>query len=208
MPPARLRFLSRQLFCRAGALAALLALWGGAWSFAEEIGEDRALAGLRDGGYVIYLRHADRFAGPKENLTRLSSRADFADCASQRNLTPQGREDAKAIGRYLLGSGIPIGRVVANAQCRTRDTAMLAFGRAELEPRVFDVSFVRNLLTQRQPAGSNLVVVGNDWQMRELSGIDLGRGEAVIIRPEESRGFEVVARFDLEDWKEAASAVW
>ena len=48
---------------------------------------------LREGGYVLYLRHTS--TDFSQNDSRMTS---FDDCASQRNLTDQGRDEAPAIG--------------------------------------------------------------------------------------------------------------
>src|SRR5688572_32810602 len=55
----------------------------------------------------------------------------FEDCASQRPLTDKGRDEARAIAGHLKRLGIPIDRVYASPYCRTVETAMLAFGKAE-----------------------------------------------------------------------------
>src|SRR5205823_3745128 len=50
---------------------------------------------------------------------------------TQRNLSPKGREDARAIGRAFHDLGIPVGRVLASPMCRTEETARLIFGQSE-----------------------------------------------------------------------------
>lgn len=51
---------------------------------------------LREGGYVLYLRHAA--TDFSQNDTRMTS---YEDCGNQRNLTEKGRADARAIGRHV-----------------------------------------------------------------------------------------------------------
>jgi phosphohistidine phosphatase SixA len=57
-------------------------------------------------------------------------------CAGELMLTPRGRRDAEAIGKVFVSRGLGPERlnVVSSAMCRARDTAMLAFGKAELDP--------------------------------------------------------------------------
>ena len=57
--------------------------------------------------------------------------ASFEDCANQRPLTDKGRDEARAIAGHLKRLRIPIDRVYASPFCRTVETAMLAFGKAE-----------------------------------------------------------------------------
>src|SRR5437763_387827 len=81
---------------------------------------------LRQGGYVLYLRHAS--TDFSQNDARMTS---YEDCTNQRNLTDKGRAEARALGEQLRRLAIPIGPVYASPFCRTMETARLAFGRAE-----------------------------------------------------------------------------
>jgi len=169
----------------------------------NEYREHWAIVALQRGNQVIYMRHADRFAGPKENLSAASTPHEYLDCSTQRNLTPKGREQARELGRLWRALNIPVGKVYANAQCRTRDTAELAFGKAEVDPRIFDIAFVRALLLQTPTDGTNTILVGNDYQLHELTGLDLGKGEAALIAPDGRGGIKVVTVLELDDWPDA-----
>lgn len=173
-----------------------------------ELDEARAIAELQKGGHVVYLRHAARFSGPRDNLDRWSSAAQFADCRNQRNLTPRGQEQARELGAYWRQLKIPVERVIASAQCRTRDTAILAFGAAQVDARLFDVDFLRLLAQEPVPAGTNTVIVGSDFQLRELTGVDLGYAEAALLKPDGKGGVTVAARLELDDWEDAAVPSW
>ncbi len=189
-------------------VGALMAFGCVAWAIDEEIGETQAIARLQEGGNVVYLRHANRLPGPKESLSIASSAAEFADCRWQRNLSPLGQEEARELGESWEELGIPVGQVIASAQCRTRDTALIAFGHADLDKRLFDLDFVRTLLQQAPAAHTNTIVVGSDFQLRELMGVELAFTEAAIIRPNGRDGISVVARLDLQDWEEALDGDW
>lgn len=211
--PSRRQHGRRNLWMRGflrlfGGFAGVLALGCGAFALDREFDEARAIKALQEGGYVVYLRHADRYKGPKEALNQHSSPAAFADCSNQRNLTPKGRAQAQALGRYFRELSISFDRVVANAQCRTRDTAMLALGHVQLDPRIYDPVFVRDILSTPRGDGANTLLVGNDYQFDTLTGIELGRAEAAIVRPDAMGGFQLVARLDLNDWREAAEPGW
>lgn len=191
--------------------AGVLALGCGAWAIDNELDEAHAIRSLQKGGYVVYLRHADRYKGPKEALNQYSSPAEFADCSVQRNLTPKGREQAQSLGRYFRELAIPVDRIIANAQCRTRDTAFLAFGQVEdlqLDPRVYDPGFVRQILATPPAAATNTIVVGNDFQFIKLTGIQLGRADAVVVQPDGKGSFTILAKLELDDWQEAAEPGW
>jgi broad specificity phosphatase PhoE len=61
--------------------------------------------------------------------------SDLSRCETQRNLDEQSRAEARAIGQAVRALGIPVGAVLSSGYCRTRDTAALAFGRAERAKR-------------------------------------------------------------------------
>jgi len=83
------------------------------------------LGRLREGGYVLYLRHTS--TDFSQNDSRMTS---FEDCTTQRNLTDKGRAEARALGEHVKRLKIPIGEVLASPFCRTMETARLAFGKA------------------------------------------------------------------------------
>ena len=62
----------------------------------------------------------------------------YEDCRLQRNLTDQGREDARAISRAISALRIPIGDVLSSPFCRTMETGRLMFGRATATVAVRD----------------------------------------------------------------------
>src|SRR5215468_9222739 len=86
---------------------------------------------LRSGGYVLYFRHTSTDFGQNDDKM-----TGYEDCATQRNLTQRGRDEARAIGAAIHRIGVPVDRVLASPFCRTRETAELIFGRATVDPRV------------------------------------------------------------------------
>jgi broad specificity phosphatase PhoE len=77
-------------------------------------------------GAVILFRHAIAPGGGDPAGFRLG------DCATQRNLDTQGREQARRIGEQLRWKGVPVTAVWASQWCRTKETAALAFPRLKL----------------------------------------------------------------------------
>ena len=157
---------------------------------------------LRDGGYVLYLRHASTDFG--QNDARMTS---FEDCERQRNLTDRGRDEARAIGEHVKRLKIPIGEVLASPFCRTMETARLAFGRATatndvrggpVEAARYEP--LRKLLSSAVPKGTNRVISSHGNPFAALAGPPyLAEGEIAVVRPEGER-FSVVARIRLSDW--------
>jgi len=165
---------------------------------------------LRAGGYIIYFRHTSTDFG--QNDDRMTG---FEDCASQRNLTDQGRDEARAVGVSLRELGIPVGDVLASPFCRTMETAQLMFGRAAATPSVRGgpaqpdsadrYTELRRLLGMPVARGANLVIVSHGNPFRAVVGGDyLAEGEAAIIKAEASGAFSVVAHVRKDEWKSLA----
>jgi phosphohistidine phosphatase SixA len=78
---------------------------------------------LRQGGLVVAFRHAlapGTFDPPAFKL---------GDCKTQRNLSEDGRAQARRIGAWFRGHGLTPKRVRSSPWCRCLDTAQLAFGQ-------------------------------------------------------------------------------
>ena len=114
-------------------------------------------------------------------------------CSTQRNLSEQGRRDARAIGAAFRKRGIPLGPVLSSRWCRCLDTARLAFGRVEQAP-MLDSMFRDSEAAARakrrevldkvaayrdQP---NLVLVTHDVNIRALVDEYVAQGEIVVAR--------------------------
>ena len=89
---------------------------------------DDVAARLSAGGVVIAFRHAlapGTFDPPEFRL---------GDCRTQRNLSEDGREQARRIGRWFEARGLVPREVSSSPWCRCVDTAQLAFGRYRVDP--------------------------------------------------------------------------
>jgi len=75
---------------------------------------------LKSGGQVVIMRHAATVPNVPDTLG--------SGCATQRNLSEAGREDARRIGAAFRARGIAVEDVRASVWCRCMDTARLAFG--------------------------------------------------------------------------------
>ena len=82
---------------------------------------------LKGGGQVVLMRHAVTTpgVGDPEGMR-------LADCATQRNLSDEGRAHAKQVGEAFRARKIPVGQVLSSPWCRCLETARLAFG---IEPQ-------------------------------------------------------------------------
>jgi broad specificity phosphatase PhoE len=126
------------------------------------------------------------------------------DCATQRNLSEEGRRDARRIGDTFRSRGIPVGRVLSSPWCRCLETARLAFGAAEPWPplsnlfgrpdnRAPQVREMEKLVSRRVPAG-NLVLVSHGSTISALTGVSPAPGELVVVTPQGGSRFTVAGR--------------
>ncbi len=157
---------------------------------------------LREGGHVILLRHASTEPG-------LGDPPGFklGECATQRNLSEAGRAEAKRLGERLRAERVAIGKVYTSPWCRCRETAMLAFARAEdWEPlssffdfphrEADDVESVKKRIAgySRQPRGPNVVMVTHNVNIAALSKLSVAQAEFVVVRPDGCCSLRVVGR--------------
>jgi broad specificity phosphatase PhoE len=178
-------------------LVALLALhaWPGMAAASEEV-----WARLQGGGQVVLLRHALTSPGVGDpDGMRLD------DCRTQRNLSDEGRRDARQIGEAFRARGIVIDRVLSSAWCRCLETARLAFGAtAEVAPPLANlygrpenrdpqVGALRRLVGER-PARGNVVMVSHGSTIGALTGVSPDSGEMVVVTPQGEGRFAVVGR--------------
>lgn len=190
---ARRRFL---------AAAAALALP----SFGSAAEDGRLLAKLRGGGFVLLMRHASTPPGAGDPP---GFRPD--DCATQRNLSPEGRDEARRVGERLKRERIPIARVYTSPWCRCRDTATLAFGAGEdWQPlaSVFDLQDkdaeytgrVRKRIasySSHPSRGGNVVMVTHNVNIAALTKLSVAPAEIVAVRPDGCCGLRVAGRLRL-----------
>jgi len=161
---------------------------------------------LRQGGYVLYLRHAATDFGQNDDAM-----TDYTNCAQQRNLTEAGRADARAIGAALKELRIPVGPILASPFCRTRESAEMVFGKPTIANAVRGgpgsddsgqrYAELRKLLSTPVAKGSNLAIASHGNPFRAVAGTAyLQEGEIAVIEPLGNDKFRIVARVAKSDW--------
>ena len=176
---------------------------------AKPIAPAELLPVLRKGGYVLYFRHTSTDFLRDDTKSRSDD-----DCENQRPLTDKGREEARQIGAAIRELKIPVGPVLASPRCRTMETAMLIFGRADKanEARGGPVTAdsadryapLRKLLSTPIKPGTNLVISSHGNPFYATAGAPyLAEGEAAVIRPM-GKDFEIVARVRHDGWRALA----
>ncbi|GGY09298.1 histidine phosphatase family protein [Massilia dura] len=160
--------------------------------------EARLWQRLKAGGHVVVMRHAATTPGVGD-----PPGFRLGDCATQRNLSPGGRDDAKAAGAAFTRNGVLVGRVLTSRWCRCADTADLAFGRAEPAEMLDSMwqqddaernrkvaAVRRHTATYSEPG--NLVLVTHDVNIRALTGKSVAQGEMVVAKASADGSLEVL----------------
>lgn len=175
---------------------------------AQQAAPSELVAALRDGGHVVYIRHARTESDYADQVA-----ADPGDCATQRVLSRTGWAQAKAIGAAFERLAIPVAEVLSSEYCRAWQTADLTFGRfAETAALNFEpaeeytaaqVAAMRERVAPLMVApegGGNRVIVGHDDPFEAVTGIyPEPQGVAYVLRPGPD-GPEVLGAIPPEAW--------
>lgn len=171
------------------------------WSLPALAQTPAAAAALREGGAVVVLRHAlapGNFDPPGFTID---------DCRSQRNLSDDGRAQARRIGLWFQRQGLSPARVRSSPWCRCIDTATLAFGNAEAWPALGSprgyaeqtnaqhLGLLRGALAEvaAQRAGFE-VWVTHMFVLAALLRENAASGEGLVLRADGRGGVQVLAR--------------
>jgi phosphohistidine phosphatase SixA len=159
---------------------------------------------LQQGGYVVLIRHATAPGSGDPPDLRLD------DCATQRNLSEEGRSQARTLGESFRRSKVPIEKVYSSQWCRCKDTARLAFGTFE-ENSVLNSFFgqpeleaprteaMKAFLMQARPSRGNLVLVTHQVNITALTGIMPSPGELFAVAIDDIGNLEVKFRLTAAD---------
>ena len=161
--------------------------------------DDRLWALLTQGGHVILIRHAITTPGVGD-----PPGFKLEACATQRNLTDEGRADGKRLGEAFRARRVPIDRVLSSPWCRCLETARLAFGAAEVwlplsnlygrsEASAEQVKQLQPVLAERR-SGGNVVLVTHGSTISAAVGINPAPAEMVIVTPQGNGRFSVAGR--------------
>jgi broad specificity phosphatase PhoE len=178
----------------------LLAALALALPLAAPASEPAAWEALARGGQVVLVRHAATTPGAGD-----PPGFRLEDCATQRNLSPAGRREARRLGEAFRSRGVRVARVLSSPWCRCLESAGLAFGArpathpalgnlyGRAENRERQVAAFRELIAA-PPREGNLVLVTHGSTTVALTGEYPAMGETIVLTPEGGGGFRVVGR--------------
>src|SRR5688572_15441429 len=108
-------------------LSTLAMLLATGTSHAQSLSGDAVAKALQKGGYIIVMRHA---TSPREVPDKQTANQD--NVKPERQLDPQGRASATAMGKALRDLKIPIGDVLSSPTYRALETVRYAqFGKPQ-----------------------------------------------------------------------------
>ena len=171
---------------------------------------DALIGALRQGGYVIVLRHA---SSPRDVPTKQTANADNINL--ERQLDESGRAGATSMGAALRRLKIPIGAVLTSPTYRALETVRLA----GLEnPKTYDelgdggqsmqgiteaqAAWLQKRVTDFQ-SGTNIVLMTHMPNIARAfpslaSGVS--DGEALVFGADGKGGAALVGRIKIEEW--------
>jgi len=179
-------------------LAVMLAWSASGMAAASDIAVERLAT-----GDVLLLRHAlaPGFGDPEKFRV--------ADCSTQRNLSDEGRQQARTIGAWLRARGIKQARIYSSQWCRCLETAeLLGIGKvvplpglnsfyqrpADREPNLAALPF---FLASQQSSSEPLVLVTHQVTIAALADIFPDSGEGVIATQGENGELRNFARLSF-----------
>jgi len=173
---------------------------------AEPPSPSELLPELRKGGYVLFMRH------PKTNPDQADTDPLHLDnIKEQRQLSNEGRKQAKTLGEAFRSLRLPTDKVIASKFYRAQEAARLldagkviasadvSEGGLVVSPRENErrAKALRELLSTAPSEGKNLVIVSHKPNLQDAAGKEFGdliEGEVVVFKPLGDGKFKTVAR--------------
>ncbi|MBD2151232.1 histidine phosphatase family protein [Pseudanabaena sp. FACHB-1277] len=157
---------------------------------------------LRGKGKVVLMRHAIApGTGDPEQFK-------IDDCSTQRNLSEEGRAQARQAGAEFRKRRIPIQQVLSSQWCRCLETAkLLNLGEVKPEPALNsffrdrsteDAQTIqtRRLIVEHQQQDGVVVMVTHQVNITALTGIVPRSGAAVVVQANTAGDVTVIAELD------------
>ena len=154
---------------------------------------------LKRGGQVVLIRHGLTTPGVGD-----PPGMKLEECATQRNLSDEGKREAQLLAKALRSHAVPVGTLLSSPWCRCLDTARIVFGKephihaalgnlfGRPDRAVAQVEALKKLMAER--AGrSNLFMVTHGSTTLALTDISPATAEMVVLTPYQG-GFRFAGR--------------
>ena len=156
---------------------------------------------LKEGKKLIFIRHAIA-PGGGDPLD-----FDILKCETQRNLSIEGIEQSKNIGKFFSENNIKIDKVLSSEWCRCKQTAQHAFDKYETKSFLnsfFSQKFAHNKDKQVKElkdyiinweGKKNLILITHYVVISEILNVSTSSGEIVIT----DRNFNILASINTSN---------
>lgn len=205
------------LLLRLALIASLGSTVSHVWAAEAVLTGEALVTALRKGGYNIYFRHAETDWSQTDKVNKAG---DWTSCnpARIRQLSNEGRANARAVGEAMRKLAIPVGKILASPYCRTVETAtLMGLGPVETTTDVMNmrvasyfggraaIAITARIRLATPPAdGTNTVIVAHGNVAREATPVYPGEAEGVVFRPDGIGEFSVVGRLTPAQWTQLA----
>ena len=164
----------------------------------QVLSEDKILESLKEGGKIIFIRHAYAPGGGDPQNFNIN------DCSTQRNLSNEGINQSKLIGEFFKTNKIKIDKVLSSEWCRCKDTAKFAFNDFETFDALnsfFSAKFAKNEKKQIKDlknyiknwkSNKNLILVTHYVVILSILNKAVSSGEIVIS----DKNYEIIGSID------------
>ncbi|MDQ2639807.1 MAG: histidine phosphatase family protein [Pseudomonadota bacterium] len=167
------------------------------------------LASLRDGGFIIVMRHAN---SPRQTPDAATANAD--NTGRERQLDAAGRRDASAMGAALKRLRIPFNEILSSPTYRALETArLLDVGKANPVDQLSNegmaaasqarAEWLRGQVARSTQAGGNRLLITHGPNISAAFpdySADMGEGDALVFDPRGKDGPVMVQRIKIGDW--------
>ena len=161
---------------------------------------DKLIDQLESGGKLIFIRHAYAPGNGDPNNFNLN------DCSTQRNLSEEGRKQAKYIGEFFERNRIKIDKVLSSEWCRCKETAKIAFknfSSINFLNSFYSPKFAKNKNNQidalndyvrKFKSNKNLVLVTHYVLISEVLNYGPSSGEIVVS----DKNFNIIGSVEID----------
>ena len=155
---------------------------------------------LEDGEKLIFIRHAYAPGSGDPNNFNLN------DCSTQRNLSEEGKKQAKKIGEFFKKNKIKIEKVLSSEWCRCKETAEIAFkdySTKNFLNSFYSSKYAKNRNKQikklndyirRFKSNQNLILITHYVLISEVLNYAPSSGEIIIS----DKNFNVVGSIEID----------
>lgn len=163
---------------------------------------------LQKGGYSFYFRHSKTIR--EKRLKKII----INDCTTQRNLSQEGRELAKNLGKILTSLSIKFDKIYTSPYCRAKDTAELLFGKFivkegisysmydDKKTKLSKADSLKKFLSDKVKKGFNNALISHTSNLQDLEKIWLKQEMGLAVFKRQTDGsLKHIATINPEDWQ-------